>query len=282
MDKAEIVRSVLEWIEDHLEQHLDVETIANHSGYSKRAFSDIFKSYTGYNIATYVRRRRLSQSATMLLLTNKPIADIALLFQFETQAYYTRAFKKYFNQTPAAFRIGRLHFEQHQFPLHETLDCSYILDEVQILARCVVGKVYEASLNLSNSSSYAKIARKFHTIIKNEMAWVKGSNNTLMAVISFSPSSPDVSNLKIKYLINKNNINEKTNGHDTMTIGSGKYAKVSYIGTWKKYEKFPSKIYAYVMRQHNLTRREGVDFEVFHINDDSDKIVNCEYYIPIE
>lgn len=278
MVKFAIIQTVLEWIESHLEQPLDVEIIAEHSGYSKRAFHDIFKSITGHNVATYVRNRRLSKSATMLLLTNKSIVDIAHKYQFETQAYYTRAFKKYFNQTPGEFRKGSLDFTQHQFPHNVLFDHNYILNSVQIPERNVEGTIYEIKLDISDIPSYAKTARDCHARVKREMSWATIHHEDVMTVISFTPMHGDY--IKIKYLIRGNHsIPQK--GYDSMIIEPGKYAKITFIGRWEDYDKFPSRIYAYIMRNHHLVRRDGVDFEVFHINGSCEVSVICDYYIPI-
>ncbi|TBM09577.1 helix-turn-helix domain-containing protein [Hafnia paralvei] len=281
MNKSEFIGDILEWIECNLEQPLDVEIISERSGYSKRALHDIFKLITGHNIATYVRCRRLSKSATMLLLTNKTIVDISDTYQFGTQAYYTRAFKKYFNQTPHEFRKSGLNFAQHQFPHHYVFNNCYVLDIVQVPAQRVGGTNYDIKLNISDISAYASTARTCHAWVKREMAWGAAHRKSIMTVISLTPMETDSNCLKINYLI-QNNHDSTHKGYASISIESGKYAKVTYVGTWSNYEKFPSQIYAYVMTNHNLTRRNGVDFEVFNINDDCESTLSCDYYIPVD
>jgi len=283
MTKSAIVKAVLEWIECHLDKPLSVENIAEHSGYGRRAFHDIFKSVTGHNIATYVRCRRLSQSATMLLLSNQSIAEIADQYQFKTVAHYTRAFKCYFNQTPAAFRKGHLDFSQHQFPHHETFNGNYILDIVQVPEQYVVGTSYDIKLKISDTQLYEEVARDCHAKVKREMMWAGIHHENIMAVISFSPMEEimNANYLKIKYLIKGNNDALKKI-YEAVVVESGKYAKITYVGSWSGYAKFPSKIYAYVMTNHRLVRRDGVDFEIFHIRDDYVDVIFCEYHIPIK
>lgn len=282
MEKSAMINNILEWIESHLEQPLNVEIIAERAGYSKRAFHDIFKSITGHNIATYIRRRRLSKSATMLLLGNKPIAKIAQLFQFESQAYYTRAFKQYFNQTPAAFRKGAINFALHQKPHHVAFDGSYIFDIEKIERQDVLGVSYTMRLKISDVASYSILARDCHAKVRREMNWAAASNHGLTSVktvISFNPDEKKTDCLTIKYHISGS---RHLGNNSIMTIRAGKYAKITYIGSWDGYISFSSKIYGYILPNHNVVRRDGVDFEVFSMEKKCNDVIHCEYHVPID
>ncbi|MEG0405503.1 MAG: helix-turn-helix domain-containing protein [Acinetobacter sp.] len=281
MEKSAMINNILEWIEFNLEQPLNVETIAERSGYSKRAFHDIFKSVTGHNVATYIRRRRLSKSATMLLLSNKPIVKIAQMFQFESQAYYTRAFKQYFNQTPAAFRKGTINFERHQKPHHIAFNDSYIFDIEKIEQQDVLGISYLIRLKISDTASHSICAKDCHARVKREMSWTTASNKGVVSVktvISFHPDQKKTDCLTIKYHICGSC---HLGNNSIMTIGAGKYAKITYIGSWEEYITFSAKVYSYILPNHNVVRRDGVDFEVFSMEKACSDVVHCEYYIPV-
>lgn len=282
MEKIAMVNSILEWIELRLEQPLNVEIIAERSGYSKRSFHDIFKSVTGHNVATYIRQRRLSKSATMLLLSNKSIADIANLFQFESQAYYTRSFKKYFNQTPAVFRRGNINFENHQTPYHEKFDGNYIFEIVQIKEQYVPGTSYIIKLKISDTSSYPIIAKNCYAKVKREIYWAAGNSKGVIeikTVIKIIPDAKNTNYLMIKYHIyNQNLLSENS----IVIIPPGKYAKITYNGSWENYAYFSSKIYSYILPAHNVARRgNSVDFENFSFAKGCDEMIHCEYHVPI-
>ncbi|MCW6569460.1 helix-turn-helix domain-containing protein [Yersinia ruckeri] len=289
MSKSAVIRHVLEWIEAHLEQPLDVELIAKQSGYGKRAFHDIFKSVTGYNVATYVRHRKLSKSATMLQLTNKPIIDIALLYGFATPQYYTRVFKQYFNESPSSFRCRGVNASQHLFPHHMVFDEEYSLELTRICEQSIVGEVLYLNINLDRIKSYAEISKYCLTHVRNYLKWfaphrdvLAESPSKLKTVIDFnSIENGGKGIIKVKYLIAISDCATVNAHHELMTIKAGKYAKISYIGSWSGYEGFSSKAYAYILPNHNLTRSNGVDHETFHIFNSDDEIVHCDYYIPI-
>ena len=56
---------------------------------------------------TYIRRRRLTEAARLLVFTDKPILEIALFAGYETQQSFTTGFKSVFHCSPQAYRKKR-------------------------------------------------------------------------------------------------------------------------------------------------------------------------------
>lgn len=104
MDQTSIIRDLLRWLDEHLDQPLSLDNVAAKAGYSKWHLQRMFKDVTGEAIGAYIRARRLSRAAIALRLTARPILDIALQYRFDSQQTFTRAFKKQFNKTPALYR----------------------------------------------------------------------------------------------------------------------------------------------------------------------------------
>lgn len=109
MKDLNLINRAIDYMECNLTQPLTVEMVAAATGYSRFHFTRLFQAATGMNIATYLRRRRLHEAACALLLTKKPILEIALDYQFDSQEAFTRAFKRVFSITPGLYRRrGRL------------------------------------------------------------------------------------------------------------------------------------------------------------------------------
>lgn len=103
-ERRENVYKALQFIENNLKNELSIETVANYVATSKYHFHRLFHSYVGTPLATYIRKRRLSNAATELLTTERRILEIALDYQFESQEAFTRAFKKMFQMTPGQYQ----------------------------------------------------------------------------------------------------------------------------------------------------------------------------------
>ena len=72
-----IVKKVIDYIEDNLENEIDLDKIAENIGYSKFHLNRIFTEETGYTIYKYLQMRRLTIAAQKLVDTEKPITQIA-------------------------------------------------------------------------------------------------------------------------------------------------------------------------------------------------------------
>lgn len=100
-----VVQDILPWIEENLDdERIRVSTVTRKSGYGHSHFQRVFRKQTGYNLAEYIRTRRLIRAAQSLLFTDKDIMQIAFDNGFTSQQTFSRTFRKYLNMPPATFR----------------------------------------------------------------------------------------------------------------------------------------------------------------------------------
>lgn len=104
MIRIRIIKELTYWIENNLEEPLNVKRVATKSGYSQWHLQRIFKNVTGDSLAYFIRKKRLQNAASELKQSEKTIAEIAFQYQFDSQQSFTRAFKKMFSQTPSDYR----------------------------------------------------------------------------------------------------------------------------------------------------------------------------------
>lgn len=99
-----IINKTIAYIEERLHESLMIEVIAEQAGFSKFHFHRIFSAAIGMSITDYIRMRRLANASTALLYSDERIIDIALLYHFESQEVFTRAFKRYYHLPPGQYR----------------------------------------------------------------------------------------------------------------------------------------------------------------------------------
>lgn len=98
------LQEAVDYIESHLDANLSVPDVAREVGYSGFHFHRIFRGLTGESIKDYIKKRRLFLASSRLVESPDAIGDIAIRAGFESQAAFTRAFKRMFGITPASFR----------------------------------------------------------------------------------------------------------------------------------------------------------------------------------
>lgn len=97
-------KRVLAYIDDRLDDELDLTKLAEIASFSKFHFQRQFSAYLGISASEYIRQLRLERSAHMLAFRRIAICDIAFDCHFSSQEAYSRAFKKHFGVSPFKFR----------------------------------------------------------------------------------------------------------------------------------------------------------------------------------
>lgn len=108
------IAAALEYIEERLSRSpesderagapIRIEDVALVARYSPYHFLRVFHALTGETPGDYIRRRRLTCAARELTGGKRRIIDIALDWGFDSQAAFSRAFKRQFHAPPAAYR----------------------------------------------------------------------------------------------------------------------------------------------------------------------------------
>ena len=96
-----IVFQAIRYIEDHLNDKLELDIVAAALHYSKFHLHRIFTKTIGLTIHDYAQRRQLTEAAKLLVFSQKPIIEIALISGYESQQAFTGIFKAMYKTTPA-------------------------------------------------------------------------------------------------------------------------------------------------------------------------------------
>lgn len=96
---------VLEYIDRHLDEQLELETLAAVANFSAFHFHRLFAAWFGETLGEYVRRRRLETAAMRMVAQPRlAVTQVALSVGFGSTEAFARAFKARFGDTPTAWR----------------------------------------------------------------------------------------------------------------------------------------------------------------------------------
>jgi len=93
----------IRYITANYARHLPLSEMAGVNGYSVSQFSHIFKQYTGISPVGYLINYRLSQALMLMTNTERKLEDIAAATGFSSAYYFSRLFKKRYNQSPRRY-----------------------------------------------------------------------------------------------------------------------------------------------------------------------------------
>lgn len=98
------ILTAVTYIETFYSHNPSVEEVAKYIGLSTGYFSRLFRQQLGEPYSSYLNHVKLKHASSLLLKTNKTIAQIAVESGFCHGNYFSEQFKKRYGITPKAFR----------------------------------------------------------------------------------------------------------------------------------------------------------------------------------
>lgn len=102
--KRQLTLKVIDYINIHYHAPITTTDIAAHFNVSVSYLHKLFTQTTRSTPNNYLLNCRINASKDMLLLTDKPLSEIALLCGFSSQSYFCQCFKHSTQTTPSQFR----------------------------------------------------------------------------------------------------------------------------------------------------------------------------------
>lgn len=167
-NNTQILRFVIEYIEEHISERISLEEVANAAGYSKYHLIRMFSVVIGITMHQYIKRRQLTEAAKRIIFSDEPIIQIALDAGYDSQQAFLLAFKEMYKLTPQKFR------RVHQYrPLQLKFEMSGNLTnlkgdrimDIEIVEReelCFVG------YKVSTKKGFLAIPRLWHRLNKEK------------------------------------------------------------------------------------------------------------------
>lgn len=104
MGLLEKMNEVIEYIENNLDNEIDMSKISKISCYSTTTFQRIFSIICDLPLSEYIRRRRLTLAAFELQNSTVKIMNLAMKYGYESPEAFTRAFNSLHGVSPTAAR----------------------------------------------------------------------------------------------------------------------------------------------------------------------------------
>jgi AraC family transcriptional regulator len=98
------LKRAVDYIEANLTRPIYLAELSNIVGLTRMHFAAQFRAATGCSPHNYILRRKVAYSQQLLLDPQLPIADVAAMMGFSSQAHFTVAFKRVVGKTPVRWR----------------------------------------------------------------------------------------------------------------------------------------------------------------------------------
>ena len=104
MEWLDCLNKAMAYIEEHLEDEIDVDKLAKIAMCSAFHFLRMFSYMADMPLSEYIRKRKMSKAAVDLKDNNNKIIDIALKYGYESPTAFNRAFQSIHGVAPSVAR----------------------------------------------------------------------------------------------------------------------------------------------------------------------------------
>ena len=104
-NQAPALAASLQLMENHIEEPLSIQGIAQQSGVNQKDLERLFQRHLKTTPGRYYRNLRLTVARRLMYRTSMNIGDIAVRSGFNSPSAFTRAYKAHYGTTPASDRL---------------------------------------------------------------------------------------------------------------------------------------------------------------------------------
>ncbi|WP_454987237.1 AraC family transcriptional regulator [Capnocytophaga leadbetteri] len=275
-DYIQRINKVVAYINNHLDETLDLKTLANEAALSDFHFHRIFKALKGEAIGGYITRLRLEATARLLRYTALTIEEIAFNIGYETPASLSKAFKKQYGISPTEYRTNKDTYIMKK----EIINPDLALKAPKIVTLEPKNLIYVALTGAYGSLDYGKSYEQLWAVIKAQKLFTKGIESICISYDDPKITEGSLQRSDVCLAIHKSATPQEE--VSCKTLAGGKYAVFFYQGSYENLSQVYDTAVRWVIdRQYTL--REEPFFEKY-LNDarrTPKEKLKTEIYIPI-
>lgn len=229
----ENIARLVEYIEEHLTEKLDLSSLAQHVGYSKYHLHRMFANVVGFPVHDYVQRRKLTEAARLLIFSEQTIIDIAFSAGYETQQSFTKAFKAQFGDSPHEFRKKR---EFYPFQLKFTVNGKKQLRGDKILDFKIIesDKILLVGHKANTGKGFSVIGECWGKLNQTKDSITNRIDmGTVIALDDYTTDFACTEQPAFNYYaaVEVSSLSDVPHGMDVRELPASKYVAFSYIGS---------------------------------------------------
>jgi len=275
-DYVQRINKVVAYINNHLDETLDLKTLANEAALSDFHFHRIFKALKGEAIGGYITRLRLEATARLLRYTALTIEEIAFNIGYETPASLSKAFKKQYGISPTEYRTNKDTYIMKK----EIINPDLALKTPKIVTLEPKNLIYVALTGAYGSLDYGKAYEQLWAVIKAQKLFTKGIESICISYDDPKITEGSLQRSDVCLAIHKPATPQEE--VSCKTLAGGKYAVFFYQGSYENLSQVYDTAVRWVI-DHQYTLREEPFFEKY-LNDARRTPIEklkTEIYIPI-
>ncbi|NDW09576.1 GyrI-like domain-containing protein [Dysgonomonas sp. 520] len=272
------VNMIVEYINSHLDEELDLGSLAEKSNLSQWHFHRIMKAFLGESLGAFIMRTRVETAARLLRYTDMPIQDIAYKIGYDMPSSLSKVFKLFYGVSPTEIRNNKKFVIMKPIRLNEELN----IKKPKIVELNPKKAIYISLIGEYSSLDFGGTWSRLWQYVKDNKLFSAGIEH--ICIYHNDPKITESDKLRTDICLVVQKPVEPKGEIGVKEIEGGKYAVFLYQGSYDHLSSVYDTIYEKWLPESGERLRDTACFEKYVNNPDNTapEKLKTEIYIPIE
>lgn len=270
------VNRVVEYINDHLGEEIDLEMLADISHFSPYHFHRIMRAFLGEPLGAFIVRTRVETAARLLRYSTLSISDIAYRIGYASPSSLSKVFRQFYGISPNEYRNNKKHVIMKPIEMNPKLDVS-----MEVRNEQPKQVIYIRLTGGYNGLDYCKAWERLHAYVQEEKIYDGGMEHICIYYDDPKVTEPDKLRTDVCFAVPgpvqpRGEIGVKE-------IPGGKYLVFRYKGPYSDLHAVYDTIYGHWIPEKGYTIGESNGYELY-VNDPAvtaPEDLLTDIYVPV-
>ncbi len=276
------IERVVEYIDKHLGEEMDLKKLAELSNFSEYHFHRIFKAFRHETLLAYIIRKRLETAAHLLHHSELPIESIAYNVGYEMPSSLSKSFKQCYGISPTAYRNNKHYNKNYLIMKQEAVNPEFKLKAPKIVELDNKAVIYISLTGAYSELDFPGTFTKLWNFVKEHKLFTAGIEH--IGLYYNNPKVTDSSKLRSDVCLTVHKPVQPQGEVAVKEIPGGKYAVFTHIGPYNNVGVVYDAIFAEWLPAGGCELRDLPVFEKYCNNPTSTapEKLKTEIYVPIQ
>lgn len=297
-DYSKRINTIIEYINNHLTDDIDLEILAGIANFSPYHFHRIFKAFLGEPVGAFITRMRVETAARLLRYSDMPVQEIAYKVGYDVPSSLSKVFKQFYDITPIEYKNNKKYTIMKPLKINPELELKervINLEPMQAIYVCLFGdyKSNDYCLAWQKLWEYIRTSGKFSEEMKRACGtapksdvikqMLKECKIAHVGIYHNDPKLTETSKQQSDVCLTLPFKMEPKGEIGAKEIAGGRYAAFLYQGTYEKLGEVYDTIFGKYIPDGGYQLDERPVFEMY-LNDPEctkPEELQTEIYVPI-
>lgn len=272
------INIVIEYINNHLDEPIDLMKLAEISNFSPFHFHRIIRAFLGEPIGTYILRMRLETAARLLRYTDLAISDIAYKVGYDVPSSLSKSFKQHYDISPIDYRNNK----DYHIMKTEKKDISLNIKGPKVMDIPTKKAIYLKLTGIYGSLDFSGSWQRLWQFVKENKLYSFGMEH--IAIYYDDPKVTENEKLRTDICLTIKKDIKPQGEIGVKEIIGGKFIMFLYKGSYEHLDAVYDTIYSRLLPETNFRLRNTHGFEKYlnHPGNTKPEKLKTEIYIPVE